>query len=152
LSKDRDRRVCFVGALLLAGYGGFLLRYTCFVVGDSDSSGYLNTARRLLAGTLVSRPRTLDRFALPDEFLAVVIPLGFVGGPRPGTTVPYYPSGFPTHQAVAALLLGWERGPFLVSPLPAIGSALIFFLLARELSIPRAWAGAAGVAFAPGRS
>src|SRR6266498_607495 len=125
-------------ALLLAGYGGFLLRYTSFSVGGSDSSGYLNTARRLASATLVSRPRTLERFALPDELLQIFIPLGFVEGPRPGTMAPYYPSGFPAHMAAAALLLGWERGPFLVSPLAALGSVLLLYLLAREVSLPRA--------------
>src|SRR5262249_61331876 len=43
----------------------FLLRNTSFSVGGSDSSGYLNTAKRLMEGTLVSRPRTLDRLGLP---------------------------------------------------------------------------------------
>jgi len=146
--SEMGRRIWLVGAFLLAGYGGFLLRYTCFSVGGSDSSGYLNTARRLVSGTLVSRPRTLDRFALPDTFVESFIPLGFVSGPRPGTMAPYYPSGIPAHLAVAAMLSGWERGPFLVSPLAALGSVLLLYLLARELSLPRAWAGAAAVVFA----
>ncbi len=135
-------------ALLLAGYGGFLLRYTSFSVGGSDSSGYLNTAQRLVSGTLVSRPRTLERFALPDEPLQIFIPLGFVEGPRPGTMAPYYASGFPAHMAAVALLLGWEHGPFLVSPLAALGSVLLLYLLAREVSLPRAWAGAVAAVFA----
>jgi hypothetical protein len=143
-----NRRIGLACALLLAGYGGFLLRYTSFSVGGSDSSGYLNTARRLVSGTLVSRPRTLERFALPDEMLQIFIPLGFVEGPRPGTMAPYYPSGFPAHTAAAALLLGWEQGPFLVSPLAALGSVLLLYLLAREVSLPRAWAGAAAAVFA----
>jgi hypothetical protein len=143
-----NRRIGLGCALLFAGYGGFLLRYTSFSVGGSDSSGYLNTARRLVSGTLVSRPRTLERFALPDELLPIFIPLGFVEGPRPGTMAPFYSSGFPAHMAAAALLLGWERGPFLVSPLAALGSVLLLYLLARELSLPRAWAGAAALVFA----
>ncbi len=139
---EMSRTIRFACALLLAGYGGFLLRYTSFSVGGSDSSGYLNTARRLVSGTLVSRPRTLVRFGLPDELLQIFIPLGFVEGPRPGTMAPYYPSGFPAHMAAAALLLGWERGPFLVSPFATLFSLPLFYLLARELSLTRAWAAA----------
>ncbi len=145
---EMSRTIRFACALLLAGYGGFLLRYTSFSVGGSDSSGYLNTARRLVSGTLVSRPRTLVRFGLPDELLQIFIPLGFVEGPRPGTMAPYYPSGFPAHMAAAALLLGWERGPFLVSPFATLFSLPLFYLLARELSLTRAWAAAATAVFA----
>ena len=47
-------------AIPLAAYFAFLLGNTAFSVGGSDSSGYINTARRLLAGTLVGRPRALD--------------------------------------------------------------------------------------------
>ena len=132
-------------AIPLAAYFAFLLGNTAFSVGGSDSSGYINTARRLLAGTLVGRPRALDRFALPDEAAQTFIPLGFVQGPRPGTMAPYYPSGFPAHMAAAALALGWQRGPFLVSPLAAVFSLLLFYILALELSLSRAWA-AAGTA------
>ncbi|HSP93031.1 MAG TPA: hypothetical protein VLU06_00675, partial [Thermoanaerobaculia bacterium] len=130
-------------AFLLGGYGYFLVRNTAFSVGGSDSSGYVNTAWRLMAGTLVSTPRTLQRYALPDDLLQIFIPLGFVQGPRPGTMAPYYPSGFPAHMAAAALLLGWHRGPFLVAPLSALLSVLLFYLLARELSLCRTWAAAA---------
>jgi hypothetical protein len=136
------------GALLLGAYGVFLLRNTAFSAGGSDSSGYINTAGRLLEGTLVGRPRALDRFALRDDEVRTFIPLGFVPGPRPGTMAPYYPCGFPAHMAAAALVLGWQRGPFMVSPLAALGSVLLLYLLAREISLSRAWAGAAAVVFA----
>jgi dolichyl-phosphate-mannose-protein mannosyltransferase len=135
-------------AFLLGGYGYFLMRNTAFSVGGSDSSGYMNTAWRLMAGTLVSTPRTLQRYALPDDLLQIFTPLGFVEGPRPGTMAPYYPSGFPAHMAAAALLLGWQRGPFLVAPLTALLSVLLFYLLARELSLSRTWAAAAAAVFA----
>jgi hypothetical protein len=135
-------------ALLLGGYGFFLVRSASFSVGGSDSSGYLNTARRLAEGNLVGPPRGRVRFALPDEFLQVFIPLGFVRGPRPGTMAPYYPPGFPAHMAAAASLLGWERGPFLVSPLASLLCLLLFYLLARQLSLSRAWAASATTVFA----
>ncbi len=146
----RARRLLWplCAALLLAGYGFFLVRNTAFSVGGSDSSGYINTARRLVNGTLVGPPRTLQRFALPDDLAQIFIPLGFVSGPRPGTMAPYYPSGFPAHVAGAALLLGWELGPFLVAPLAALLSLCLFYFLGRELSLPRAWAGTATAVFA----
>jgi hypothetical protein len=135
-------------ALLIGGYAFFLVRNTAFSVGGSDSSGYMNTARRLVAGALVGPPRSLERFALANDVNQIFIPLGFVEGPRPGTMAPFYPSGFPAHMAAAAMLLGWQRGPFLVAPLAAALSALLFYLLARELSLSRAWAAAATAVFA----
>ncbi len=124
------------------------MRNTAFSVGGHDSSGYMNTARRLVAGTLVGAPRTLQRYALENDLLQAFIPLGFVEGPRPGTMAPYYPSGFPAHMAAAALLLGWQRGPFLVAPFAALFSLPLLYLLARELSLSRAWAAAAAAVFA----
>ncbi len=146
----RARRLLFslLAALLLGGYGFFLVRNTAFSVGGSDSSGYINTARRLVDGTLVGPPRTMQRFGMPDDLVQIFIPLGFVPGPRPGTMAPVYPSGFPAHMAAAALLFGWERGPFFVAPLAALLSLPLFFLLGRELSLSSAWAGAATVVFA----
>lgn len=135
-------------AFLLAGYAYFLVRNTAFSVGGSDSSGYMNTARRLVAGTLVGTPRALQRYALPNDLLQIFIPLGFVEGPRPGTMAPYYPSGFPAHMAAAAMLLGWQRGPFLVAPFAALFSLPLFYILARELSLSRAWAATAAAVFA----
>ena len=137
-----------LSAVPLAAYGLFLVRYASFSVGGSDSSGYINTARRMAAGTLVGRPRALDRFGLPDELLQIFIPLGFVQGPRPGTMAPYYPSGFPAHMLAAARIFGWERGPFLVSPLAGVGCLILLYLLARDLSLSRAWAAAATAVFA----
>ena len=147
LSAPR-RAFPLLAAAFLAAYGFFLVRYASFSVGGSDSSGYINTARRMAAGTLVARPRALGRFGLPDDLLQIFIPLGFVEGPRPGTMAPYYPSGFPAHMLAAARIFGWERGPFLVSPLAGVGCLVLLYFLARELSLSRAWASAAVAVFA----
>src|SRR5262249_17248134 len=132
----------------VAAYALFLIRNSSFSVGGSDSSGYINTARRMVNGTLVARPRTLDRLGLPDAEVAPFIPLGFVEGPRPGTMAAYYPAGFPAHLAAAALAAGWERGPFLVSPIVAALCLPLLYLLGRELSLSRAWAASASAVFA----
>lgn len=148
-TRDRGRRLFLLAAAtLVAADGAFLLRNASFSVGGSDSSGYLNTARRMVSGTLVARPRTLDRLGLPDAEVETFLPLGFVVGPRPGTMAPYYPAGFPAHMAAAGLFAGWERGPFLVSPIAGVLCLPLVFLLARELSLSRAWAVAAAAVFA----
>ncbi len=126
MSSDRLTRRWVALALMLAatGYGVFLSRYAAFAVGGSDSSGYANTARRLVAGKLIDRPRSLDRLGLPDTLAPVFIPLGFLPGPRPGTMAPLYPVGFPAHVAVAGRFAGWDVGPFLVSPVSAAARSL----------------------------
>jgi len=129
--------------LLAAAYGVFLSRYAAFAVGGSDSSGYANTARRLAAGTLLQRPRCLDRLGLSDALAPVFTPLGFLPGPRPGTTAPLYPIGFPAHFAIAGELTGWDVGPFLVSPVAAATCLILLYLVGRELALTRLWSVAA---------
>ncbi|HTD52004.1 MAG TPA: hypothetical protein VK780_03185 [Thermoanaerobaculia bacterium] len=137
-----------LGAALLAGYGAFLVRHAAFAVGGADSSGYANTARRMKAGTLVDRPRSLDRLGLSDDMARICIPLGFLTGPKPGTMAPAYPSGFPAHLLAASMLAGWEVGPYLVSPLAAVLSVLLLYLLGRDLGLSASWAGGAAAIFA----
>ena len=145
--KTGSRPLLIAAAIFLAADAVFLLRHTSFSVGGSDSSGYLNTAKRMMAGTLVNRPRTLDRLGLPDREVELFTPLGFVTGPR-GTMAPLYPAGFPAHMAGAALLLGWNVGPFLVAPISALLCLLLFYLLARELSLSPLPAAAGTILFA----
>jgi hypothetical protein len=122
-----------IAALLV--YAGVLLAYRSGIAGGADSSGYLNQARMWRSGTLsvtLEQPRTLG---LPPHLF---IPLGFVPGTEPGTMVPSYPIGLPLH-----MVLGGES---LVSPLAAIFSVVLLYLVARELGVSRDWAiAAAGV-------
>jgi Dolichyl-phosphate-mannose-protein mannosyltransferase len=134
--------------LVFTGYGRFLLRNTAFSVGGSDSSGYINAARRLAAGRLVERPRSLERLALPDDVVQIFIPLGFMTGPNPGTMAPFYPVGFPAHMVAAAALMGWDRGPYLVSPLAALLCLPLVYLLGRELRLPPLWSAGAAATLA----
>lgn len=128
----------------LAAYTLFLVQHAARGVGGTDSSGYANTARQLLAGTLVDRPRALDRLGLPDEMAPAFIPIGFVPGPTPGTMAPLYPVGFPAHLALAAWAAGWDAGPFWVSPIAAALCLLLTYRIGRELRLSRL--GAAGAA------
>jgi hypothetical protein len=130
------------------GYGVFLVRHAAFAVGGSDSSGYANVARRLKSGALVSRPRSLEHLGLPDEWAQNFIPLGFMNGPRPGTMAPLYPPGFPAHLLAAASIGGWETGPYLVSPIAAVLTVLLIYLLGRDLRLPPGWVAGVAAVFA----
>jgi len=142
----RRRRLLFPLAALaaLALYGAFLLRHTSFAVGGSDSSGYLNLARDLVKGQLVVPLPVLDRLGLPDAAGPAFAPLGFVYLHRRHAMAHLYPIGFPLHEAAAAALAGWNRGPFLVGPLAALLCLVLVFLVGRELGLSRA--GAVGAA------
>lgn len=120
-------------ALIL--YLALLVSRAAFSVGGSDSSGYFNTARALDAGSLVERAAAYDSLGLEPNRIHVVLPLGFVPGPRIGTMAPFYPVGLPLHMLVAGRLAGWKTGPFLVSPVAATLSVLLIALLAREFGL-----------------
>jgi hypothetical protein len=139
-----------VAALFLA-YALVLFHHTVFAAGGSDSSGYLNAARLLSEGRAVTRIRGLERLALGPEFAETFIPLGFTPGPRPGTMAPSYPPGLPLHMALAALLGGWGRAPFFVSPIAALVCLLLIYRLGRDVGLPPALAlaGSALLGFFP---
>ncbi len=135
-------------ALLLLSYGAVLLPRASRAVGGSDSSGYLNEARGLAAKRVVEPVEALARLGFPLEDMRLFIPLGYSPGPRPGTMAPVYPVGLPLHFVAAAWLLGWDSGPFVVSPLAAVVSLLLLYLVAREIGLSRASGFACAVMFA----
>lgn len=135
------RRALFYLSIVAAvGYGGLLIWKTSFAVGGSDSSGYLNTAKRIVEGRVVQPIEALDRLELPDRFDRVFMPLAHEPGPRPRTMVPFYPPGYPLHLAAAGILGGWQYAPFFVSPLAALLLVLATYFLARELGLSRPFA------------
>jgi 4-amino-4-deoxy-L-arabinose transferase-like glycosyltransferase len=133
--------VTAIAALSL--YGVYLYRHTCFAVGGSDSSGYANAARGFAQGELVVPIEGLSRFDLPASFGSIFTPLGYVLLPGHRTTAPMYPIGFPLHLALAGTLFGWEKAPYLVSPLAAIFCLIIMYAAGRELGLSR-WAAVGG--------
>ena len=140
LRRFVDRRLarCLpagLGLLALLVYGAVLVRHASYSVGGSDSSGYLNLARGLAAGEVVRPIRAVAALGLEDAPPTVLLPLGFVQGPRPSTMTPSYPAGFPLHMAAFAAVGGWGAGPFLVSPVFAVLGILVFYALARELGL-----------------
>jgi hypothetical protein len=135
-------------AALLLGYLFLLCDRAFLSAGGSDSSGYLNAAKLLTRGKLTEPVEPLRRFGLSQEFVHVFIPLGFSPGVKPGTMVPSYPPGLPLHMAAAALVGGWARAPFWVSPVAATLSLLLVYGIGRELGMSRALAVAAAACLA----
>ena len=126
--------------LAFAGYAVMLVRNASHAVGGSDSSGYVNAARLLASGRVSTPILPADLLLIPASFDHVFLPLAFVPGPEPRTMTPFYSVGFPLHVAALSAAIGWENGPFLTSPLLALGCILLIFLTARELGLPFGYA------------
>ena len=146
--RTRTVALIFAASLAYLGYAWVLFWHASFSVGGSDSSGYANAARLILTGSVVEPIEALKHLELPPDFARLFIPLAFEPGPRPGTMVPYYPPGMPLHVAFAGLAGGWNYGPFVVSPLAALLSVFLVFLLGRELGLSRLFATAGATVFA----
>jgi hypothetical protein len=131
-------------ALLLFTYGGVLVSRRVDTAGGADSSGYLNQARLWSERSLIVPLSLAEQLRIPVGLEHIAIPLGFARGPRPYTMVPSYPLGVPLQMALLRFFAG-DAGPFLLAPLTAIASLLLFYRLARELAFSGGWA-AAGAA------
>jgi len=141
--------IAAVAGLLI--YGFLVVRYSYYSVWGADPSGYANAARAILERRIAQPAAAFDQLELPDQFIPSFSPLGYELGPRPRTIAPTYPVGFPLHIAGAALIFGWKYGPFLVSPLAAVLSLALIYLVGTELGLTRglAIAGAAMLALNP---
>ena len=146
LSRSRFIMIAVVSGLLIYGY--LLARHASYAVGGADSSGYANVARSILKGVVVQRVTELDQLGLPNDFAHSFISLAYTNGPQPGTMAPAYPVGLPLHMAVAALIGGWDYGPFLISPLAAVLSLILIYLVGLELGLPRGFSIAGAVILA----
>ena len=124
-------------ALLLIGYGAFTLRNAAYAVAGSDATGYINTARAILQNNIVEPIAPLQMLDLPESFEGLFRPLAYLPGPRPGTMTPFYPIGMSLHMLSAAVIAGWQNGPFLISPLAAVLCIWVFYLLGAELGLAR---------------
>jgi len=139
-------------ALLLI-YGGVLVKHASYAVGGADSSGYATIARSVLEGRVLLPIAELEQFDFPNSYgpifstLPYATRFGKTESEKP-TLVPIYPVGFPLHLAAGALVLGWERGPFFISPLMGIFSLLLLYLVGMRLGLSRAYAFAGAVILA----
>ncbi|GEM_PF-166433 len=145
---SRSRFVMIVAVIGLLIYGYKLASHASYAVGGSDSSGYANLARSILKGVVVQRVTELDQLGLPNEFARTFISLAYTHGPQPGTMAPTYPVGLSLHMAVAALIGGWDYGPFLISPLAAVLCLILIYLVGLELGLPRGFSIAGAVILA----
>lgn len=151
IARVRTAPSYWLAPVLLFGYFAVLASHTAFAVGGSDSSGYANIARSLLRGSLKQPVPELAQFDVSPKHAEVFSPLAYLTLHRansPPELTPLYPVGFPLHEALGALLLGWDWGPFLVNPLLGTLSLWLIFLLARQLGLPRNWAGASALLLA----
>ncbi len=138
----------FLASAAFLAYAWLLFFHASFSVGGSDSSGYANAARLILTGRVVQPVDALKHLELPPDFVRIFIPLAFEPGPRPGTMVSFYPPGLPLHIAFAGLVGGWNYGPFVVSPLAALASVFLIYLVGRELGLSRLFSTAAAAILA----
>jgi len=128
---------------LLAGFGlayvCFLAWYHCPYAGGSDSSGYLNSARLLLAGKLstpVRVPAGLTDEVLPRSYLA---PLGFRLDAARQNLLPIYPVGLPLHFAAGGLVFGLEPATRVVGIASALAFIGLLYLTGREFGVRPGW-------------
>ena len=138
-------------ALFLVYYSYLLWTNLSDVAGGADSSGYLNFAWRLRHGNLREPVKALDALGLGEEFSPPFRPIGFSWGVNSRIMVPAYPVGLPLHMVFFAEILGWDIGPYLVSPLAALIGLFLMYCLARQFGLSRSFslAGAALLAAFP---
>lgn len=142
--------------VVLVIYGALLAKHASYAVGGSDSSGYASIARSLLQGRVTLAIPELAQFDFPAGYAPVFSPLAYTPRVKSGASegaviTPIYPVGFPLHLAAGALLVGWRKGPFLISPLLGVLSLLFLYLIGLRLGLSRTFAiaGAAILAINP---
>jgi hypothetical protein len=134
--------------VLTTGYFTLVLRNNCFFASGPDSSGYLSEAKLLAAGRLTVAVAPIIASRTDPALKEVFIPLGFASGPGM-TMTPTYPPGLPLLMALFAKIGGWQRAPFLVAPVAALGCLLLMYALARAVGLPRGWSLLAPALLAP---
>jgi len=128
-------------------YASLLFRNTSFAAGGPDESGYMSEAKMLRAGRLRVEIEPLRTLELDRSFADVFTPLGFHNaGTR--TMVPSYPPGLPVHLLLASFFGGWERAPYLIAPIMALGCLILTYFVSRELGLPPLFAVAAAAILA----
>lgn len=128
-------------------YGAFFLWYHCPYAGGSDSSGYLNSGKLLLAGELsapVRPPPGLPTGLLDPEHYA---PPGMKLINEGQRLAPTYPVGLPLHLATAGWVVGIEHAPTAVSLFTLVVIAWLLYLTGCRLGVRPAWSIAGTIFF-----
>lgn len=124
-------------ALAVAAYVFFLAWYNSPYAGGSDSSGYLNSAKLLLAGRLTTTPRIPDTFPVDVFSRDAFVPAAFTTGQEPGSITPTYPLGLPLHLAGIATLTGLAAAPVVLNILTALAVLVLTYATARDFGVTR---------------
>ena len=134
--KRRVTRLAVLAAL--TAYALMLFSHISYAAGGADTSGYMNLAKLLASGRtryVIEPIRTLG-LAPTGTLISVFTPLGFTWGiAGSGTMAPGYQPGLPMHLVAAASIGGWKRAPYLVSPMAALLSVAMMFLIGREFGL-----------------
>ena len=136
----------WIAGAALALYAVFLGANFSPYAGGADSSGYLNSARLLAAGSFGAEPRIPAEFGPPGHLnLQQFQPHGFVPFNASPRFSPTYPVGLPLHLALAGSLFGWTAAPFVVGLGTALAALVLVYAVGRQFALPPALA-AAGAA------
>lgn len=139
-------RLLLIAALLL--YGGLMIYHTSFSVRGYDSTGYANAAYSLRHGTVIEAVPLLKELGLPSTYAPAFLPLTYLSLPDTDKMAPLYPVGLPLHLTFFSQLFGWQTGLYIVSPIFAMLSVWLLYLLGLEIGLQRKDAIAAAFLFA----
>lgn len=133
--------------LLFCLYGIFLALNVMAYAGGSDSSGYLNAARLIVAGKLHEKQRIVEGVSVSQISSHTYIPLGFVPSVNE-EMVPTYPLGLPILIALTSFITGLAAAPNVVMWLHAIGSLILIYNFALILNLEKFWSAIAAILLA----
>ena len=138
-------RIAAVTALIVlsAAYAVLIAVNVSHAAGGPDESGYMNEARLLASGHARVEIEPLRILKIDRSFAWTFTPYGFAPSGR--SMLPTYPPGYPVHMLIAASIVGWNIGPFVISPLAALLSIALIYALARELEMSKGYAIAAAL-------
>lgn len=123
--------------LALFGYAAFFSQHLDSTAGPNDSGGYLNSAKLLIAGKVMTTPRVITGLTdAPD--LSAYAPITFhASGDQ---LVPEYPVGFPLELWLVGQLVGLTWGVPLLLLINLVAGVLVTQKLGRLFGLPTGWA------------
>jgi len=139
-APPRRAGTLWIPLLAFAAYALLLAWYTGACAGGSDSSGYLNNARLLGSGRIVTPTRQiegLDPASLPSY---AYVPLGFIPHADRAHMIPTYPMGLPLLVFAASRVASWALAPGLVMALHSLLGLWLVYRLGRACGLAPGWA------------
>jgi Bacterial membrane protein YfhO len=141
---DLSKLPMIIGVAGLIIYGSMMIWRAGYGIGGSDSYGYASLGKLLSQMKATESVKELAEFNLSEDYINLFIPTSYFRGPKPGTMSNVYSMGLPLHAAAAAAIFGWDIGPFLVSPLTALLSVVLMYLIGLEFGLSRTLSAAGG--------